>query len=93
VEVGASALSTLKSLKWLSLSWNQLEMELQHLGITADLQVLHLAGNFLKDLKEPVKSLTLQELHVQKNFLQNITVNGARLRVRNCFMVVITGLD
>lgn len=88
VAVDPSALITLKSLKWLSLSWNQQEMELQYLEIAADLQVLHLAGNFLKDLGEPIRSLKLRELHVQENSLQNIAVNGLRLRVRNRFMVV-----
>jgi Leucine-rich repeat (LRR) protein len=86
VAVNPSALSTLKSLKWLSLSWNKLETELQYLKIAADLQVLHLAGNVLKDLGEPLRSLKLRELHVQKNRLQNITVNGTRLRVRTRFM-------
>lgn len=89
VVVHPFALATLKSLNWLSLSWNQQEMELKYLEAAADLQVLHLAGNFLNDLGEPVKSLKLRELHVQKNVLQNITVNGFRLRVRTRFVVVI----
>jgi Leucine-rich repeat (LRR) protein len=71
-----------KSLKWLSLSWNKLETVPQDLKTLADLQVLHLAGNDFDDLGEAVKNLKLQQLHVQENFLQNITLNGNRLKVR-----------
>lgn len=81
--VDPSALSTLKSLKWLSLSWNELEMELQDLKIEADLHVLHLAGNSLKNLGKSIRSLKLRELHVQKNSLENIAINGLQLRVLN----------
>jgi Leucine-rich repeat (LRR) protein len=88
VSMDPSAL--VKSLKWLSLSWNELEMVPQNLGALAGLQVLGLAGNSLNDLGEALKSLELQELHVQENFLQNISVNRQRLRVRRRIFIVIT---
>jgi Leucine-rich repeat (LRR) protein len=87
VSVDASAL--VKSLKWLSLSWNELEKVPQAVGALADLQVLELAGNSLKELGEAVKSLKLLELRVQENFLQNISVNSQRLRVRRRIFIAV----
>jgi len=91
VTVETSAFSNLKSLTWLSLSSNLLKEVPEDLEISADLQVLHLEGNGLEDLGDPIRQLMLKELYVQSNFLQNIDVNVSRLRVRYCCVLVIGG--
>jgi hypothetical protein len=57
-----------------------------------ELRVLHLEGNFFKDLGDPVKKLRLEELYVQNNNLQNFDVNAARLRVSNLQIYMVQGL-
>jgi len=83
VRVNLHAFRSLKSLKWLSLSWSNLEELPTEVEMLTELQVLHLEGNFFKDLGDAVKNLRLEELYVQNNNLQNFDVNAARLRVLN----------
>lgn len=83
VTVDPYAFTKLKSLKWLSLSSNNLEEVPPQVKMLAELQVLHLEGNAIKDIGDTVKELKLEEFYVQNNKLQNFDVNAARLRVLN----------
>jgi len=83
VTIGPNAFTSFKSLKWLSLSSNDLEEVPSQVEMLDELRVLHLEGNVIKDLGDPVKRLRLEEFYVQNNSLQNFYVDAARLRVSN----------
>jgi Leucine-rich repeat (LRR) protein len=87
VEVELNAFSSMKSLKWLSLSRNNLTEVPQYAELPSDLRVLHLGGNGLQDLGDAVNALSLQELHVESNYLQKLDVNASRLMVRCCLLI------
>lgn len=83
VTVDPNAFTSLKSLKWLSLASNKLEEVPPKVEMLAELRVLHLEENAIKDLGDSVKKLRLEEFYVQDNNLQNFDVNAERLRVSN----------
>jgi Leucine-rich repeat (LRR) protein len=83
VTVDPNAFTSLKSLKWLSLASNKLEEVPPKVEMLAELRVLHLEENAIKDLGDSVKKLRLEEFYVQDNNLQNFDVNAERLRVLN----------
>jgi Leucine-rich repeat (LRR) protein len=88
VIVESHALSHMKSLKWLSLSWNNLTKMPENTKLPADLHVLHLVGNALPELGSNIKNLRLEELYVQRNYLQTLDLNGSRLKVR-CYLMLL----
>jgi len=90
VTVGPDAFTSLKSLKWLSLASNSLEEVPLKVEMVAELRVLHLEGNAIKELGDSVKQPKLEELYVQNNRLQTFDVNGARLRVLNVSSNMLT---
>jgi Leucine-rich repeat (LRR) protein len=92
VTVDPNAFTSFKSLKWLSLSSNNLEEMPPQVEMLAELRVLHLERNVIKDLGEPVKKLRLEEFYVQDNNLQNFDVDAARLRVSNLQIYMVQGL-
>jgi len=90
VTVDPNAFTSLKSLKWLSLASNNLEEVPSKVEMLAELRVLHLEGNAIKDLGESVKQPRLEEFYVQNNNLENFDVNAARLRVLNVSSNMLT---
>jgi len=90
VTVDPNTFTSFKSLKWLSLSSNNLEEVPSGIEKLTELQVLHLEGNVIKDLGEPVKKLRLEEFYVQNNSLQSFDVDAVRLRVLNVSSNMLT---
>jgi len=90
VTIGPNAFTSFKSLKWLSLSSNELEEVPSQVEMLDELRVLHLEGNVIKDLGDPIKKLRLEEFYVQNNNLQNLDLDAARLRVLNVSSNMLT---